>query len=42
MRSFTLSNMGEPLEESCTGKEASECCKERWKKYISMGILKEG
>ena len=27
MRSFSLSNMGAASsEESCTGKEASECC----------------
>ena len=41
MRSFSLSNMGEPALKS-TGKEASECCKDKWKKYISVGILKEG
>ena len=42
MRSFSLSNMGEPAPESCTGKEASECSKDKWKKYISEGIFKEG
>ena len=41
MRSFPLSNMGEPALKSCTGKEASECCKDKWKKYISVGILKK-
>ena len=35
MRSFSLSNVGEPAL-----KEASECCKDKWKKYISVGIFK--
>ena len=42
MRSFSLSNMGEPALKSHSGKEASECCKDKWKKYISVGIFKEG
>ena len=34
--------MGEPaVKESCTGKEASECCKDKWKNTSVWGFLKK-
>ena len=42
-RSFSLSNMGEPaIKSHVPGKEASECCKGNWERYISIGLFEEG
>ena len=43
MRSFSLSNMGEAaLKSHAQGKKHQNVVKKGGKKYISVGILKEG
>ena len=43
MRSFSLSNMGEPaLKSHAQGKKHQNAVKTSGKKYISVGIFKEG